>query len=73
MITFGATLILITQVITLLTAGLSFWASRKNKAAITEIKVSIDGRMDEQLKLTKELADAIGHARGVADEKKNPS
>ncbi len=71
--TFGGILILITQLITLVTAGLSFWASRKNKAAITEIKVSVDGRMEEQLKLTRELADAIGHARGVADEKAKPT
>jgi len=66
MITFGATLILITQVITLLTAGLSFWASRKNKAAIQEVHVSINSRMDELLKLTATASHAEGVVEGEA-------
>lgn len=50
--TTGGIIILLTQIITLATAGLAFWASRKNKTAVQEIHVSINSRMDDLLKLT---------------------
>jgi hypothetical protein len=66
-VTTGAILILITQVITLVTAGLSFWASRRNKAAIQEVHVSINSRMDQLIAQTAKAS----HAEGMADEKAN--
>lgn len=67
--TAGGIIILITQIVTLLTAGLAFWASRKNKSAIHEIHVSINSRMDELLKLTA----TSSHAEGVKEEKDKSS
>lgn len=67
--TVGGIIILLTQVVTLATAGLAFWASRKNKTAIQEIHVSINSRMDDLLKLTA----TASRAEGVKEEKDNPS
>lgn len=67
--TAGGVIILITQIITLVTAGLAFWASRRNKAAIHEIHVSINSRMDDLLRLTA----TASRAEGVKEEKDNPS
>ncbi len=41
--TTGGILILITQLITLVTAGLSLWASRRNKAAIQSVQTQPPG------------------------------
>lgn len=60
-------LILITQVITLATAALAFWASRKNKAAIHSVHVSINSRMDELLKVTASASRAEGVIEGEAN------
>jgi len=67
--TVGGIIILATQIVTLITAALAFWASRKNKAAIHEIHVSINSRMDDLLKLTA----TASRAEGVKEEKDKSS
>lgn len=48
-------------------AWLAYWKSRKNSTQIQEVKVSIDGRMEELLRATKGQATAEGHAAGVKE------
>jgi len=64
-ITFGAVLILAAQAMTLATAVIGVWASRRNAAKIAEVHLMINSRMDDLLKLTEQSA----HAAGMKDEK----
>lgn len=67
MITVGGWIILATQSVTLLAALLSLWSSRKNKAAIQSIHVSINSRMDQLLAATKSDAHQAGVTEGQAN------
>lgn len=67
--TWGATIILATQVVTLLAAIASLWSSRKNKASIQEVHVALNSRLTELLKMTA----SASHAEGVKAEKDHPT
>ena len=76
--TFGALLILLTQLITLATAGLSLFASIRNgrrladnatKGDVAEVHELVNGKTAKLEKLIKEKA----FKEGVAEEKKHPS
>ena len=43
--------------------------AKKAVKTITEVKVSIDGRMDQLLEVTKHAAEARGNLQGVMEEK----
>ena len=42
---------------------------KKTQAQVSEIKISIDGRMEELLEVTRGLATATGHAEGKEQER----
>ena len=65
MITLGGYIILATQTVTLIAAIIGIVSSKKNKAAIQEVHVSINSRMDELLKLTA----AASKAEGIKEQK----
>ena len=53
---------------TLLTAAIGVFMAFRNKKSIQEIKISVDGRLEELLALTKKSSHAEGKVEGIAQE-----
>lgn len=69
MLTLGSILILLTQFIALIGAAFTIYQAAKVKQQVGEIKVSIDGRLEQLLKVSGAMAHAEGKVEGIAEQK----
>jgi hypothetical protein len=64
------TLVLLTQLLTFLTALFAFLKSSQNSNAIQEVHLSLNSRLNELVESTRIASHAAGRAEGLAERKK---